>query len=271
MDRCYGVSYFFSKTPSVTQVSDTGIIEYNPMLIYCEQCYEGNVENEKIIQCKKHFSISYAQMIDKCPTEYQKNKIYVEMRKRSREAQERIISEYICMIIIQELREHPGDDLTFIINDEFQSEKIIGRLGYLRLPLNRTHIMFVSRDIASFMTNHIERYAIPPQNDLKLLLSNKYRGRIVGAYPDESIQSMLRTYFCSFEQEGLYPLRVNVFSQALSKNELNLERVRLEKIFMSSYCELYTVIGGTGSELTRLPQNLIKCEDYIKNEKKNRK
>lgn len=265
MERIYGISYLFTKTPSVTHVSRTGEIVYNPMLIYCENDYDREI---KKINMDKSFSLTYEQMTDKYPMVYQRDSLYSEMRKRSRESQERIISEYICTVIIQELRKYPNDNLTFLINDDFQSEKIIGRLGYLRLPLDRTHIMFVSRNISSFMTNYIEHYAIPPQNDLKLLFSDKYSGKVVGAYPEENILSMIRTYFCSFKQDGIYPIRVNLFSQALSRNDLNREKERIERIFMSEESELYYVIGGTGTEQTRLPQILVKCEDYIENERK---
>lgn len=267
MERIYGISYLFSKTPTVTQVSEKGEIDYNPILIYCVMNGEEISQIEKI-QTQEGFSLTYDQIVNKYPLLYQRDSIYSEMRKRSREAQERIVSEYICAIIMQELRTYPDDDLTFIINDEFQSEKVIGRLGYLRLPLHRTHIMFVSRNISSFMTNYIEHYAIPPQNDLKLLFSKKYRGHVVGAYPEENVLSMIRTYFCSFDQDDIYPIRVNLFSQALSKNDLNIEKERIKMLFMSQETELYNVLGGTGSEKTRLPQVLVKCEDFIKNEQK---
>lgn len=267
MERLYGISYLFTKTPSVAEVSEWEKIIYNPLLVCCE-ANESDEHEIRKIQSEKSFALSYEQMLNKFPTIYQRDKVYSEMRKRSRESQERIISEYICIVIMQELRQYPNDDLTFIISDEFQSEKIIGRLGYLRLPLNRTHIIFVSRNISSFMSNYIEHYAIPPQNDLKLLFSDKYRGHVVGAYPEEQVLSMIRTFFCSFPQEGIYPLRINLFSQALNKNDLNNEKERIRKIFLSDKSELYSVNGGTGAEMTRLPQILVECEELIKNAKK---
>lgn len=267
MERLYGISYSFSKTPTVTQVSENEEIIYNPILVYCEKIGD-SISSINRVQTETGFSLSYEQMGKKDPMLYQKDKIYSEMRKRSRDAQERIISEYICAVILQELRKYPNDILTFVINDEFQSEKFIGRLGYLKLPLDRTHIMFISRNIASFMTNYIEHYAIPPQNDLKLLFSQEYRGRVVGAYPEDNILSMLRTYFCSYEQEEIYPIRINLFSQALSTDKLNDEKNRIEKLFRIQETELYSVVGGNGNEKTRLPHVLVKCEDYIKNEQK---
>lgn len=263
MEKIYGISYLFSETPEVKTVSEEGIIRYNPLLLYCNEKDEVNV-----IKTKHDFAISYEQMIDKVSLNYPQNSLFAAMRKRSRESQERIISEYICTIIMQELR-NSSDDLTFIVSDEFQSDKIIGRLGYLGLPLERLHIMFVSRNIASFMTNYIEHYAIPPQNDLKLLFMEKNRGKVLGPYPEDDIVSMTRTFFCSFSQPELYPIRVNSFSQFMGQIDLNQEKLRIEKIFMNeSLTEIYDVSGGTGKEKTRLPKVLINCEERISVEKR---
>lgn len=261
--RIYGISYLFSDTPEVKKVSEEEIIKYNPLLVY------SSGQNVESLQAPQGFSLSYEQMIEKVSADYQKKSLYAEMRKRSRESQEKIIAEYICTVIIQELRNSKEDDLTFIISDKFQSEKIIGRLGYLGLPLHRVHIFFVSRDISSFMTNYIESYAVPPQNDLKLLFMEKNRGMVLGPYPDDGVISMTRTYFCAYKQSGLYPIRVNLFSQFLTQADLNEEKKRINQLFMQDdKTEIYDVAGGTGEEKTRLPKILIKCEEKVKSEKR---
>lgn len=163
-ERVYGISYFFSNTPEIKVVSESDIITYNPILIYGDE--EGIKNN---IKAPNDFSLSFEQMLKRVSADYQKKSFYTEMRKHSRESQEKIIAEYICSVIIHELREYNEQHLTFVISDKFQSEKIIGRLGYLGLPLHRVHIFFVSRDISSFMTDYIVPFAVPPQNDLKLL------------------------------------------------------------------------------------------------------
>lgn len=263
-EQVYGISYLFSTTPEAKTVSEDGIITYNPTLVYVNESGE-----KRSIRSKDEFSLSYEQMAKKIPAGYHKKNFYKEMRRQSRESQEKIIAEYICTVILQELRKNAGQHLTFLISDMFQSEKIIGRLGYLGLPLQRAHIFFVSRDISSFMTDYIAPYAIPPQNDLKLLFMNENRGKILGPYPDDDEISMIRTFFCSYQQDELYPIRVNLFSQSLSQEELNRECERIRRIFMGDeQTEIYDVVGGTGKEKTRLPKPLIICEDMIANEKK---
>ncbi|MBD5549572.1 MAG: hypothetical protein HDQ96_00110 [Lachnospiraceae bacterium] len=264
-ERIYGISYLFSDTPAVKAVSESGVITYNPLLVYAEE----KEERGNNIQAHQGFSLSYKQMKERVSTDYQKKRLYEEMRKHSRESQEKIIAEYICSVIMRELRDYKEQNLTFIISDKFQSEKIIGRLGYLGLPLERVHIFFVSRNISSFMTDYIEPIAIPPQNDLKLLFMKKNRGEVLGPYPDDDVVSMIRTFFCSFQQDELYPIRVNLFSQSLEQKDLNEEKERIRQIFMrEEETELFDVSGGTGREKTRLPKALVKCEEIVKNERK---
>lgn len=264
-ERVYGISYLFSDTPEVKTVSQNGVITYNPLLVYMED----EAEKGGLIKAQHEFSLSYEQMMKRVSKDYQKKRLYTEMRKHSRESQEKIIAEYICSVIMRELREYKEQDLTFIVSDKFQSEKIIGRLGYLGLPLRRVHIFFVSRDISSFMTDYIAPYAIPPQNDLKLLFMNENRGRVLGPYPDDDVVSMTRTFFCSFRQGELYPIRVNLFSQSLEQKALNEEKERIQQIFMQEEeTELFDVTGGTGKEKTRLPKALVKCEERVRSERK---
>lgn len=262
-ERIYGISYLFSDTPSVKEVSERGCIAYRPLLVYGDQ-----TEKRETVQMPYDFSLSYEQMLKRVPADYQKKSLYAVMRKQSRESQEKIIAEYICSVIIRELREHREQHLTFVISDKFQSEKIIGRLGYLNLPLHRVHIFFVSRDISSFMTDYIAPYAIPPQNDLKLLFRNENRGKILGPYPEDDMISMTRTFFCAYRQEELYPIRVNLFSQFLTQADLNEEKNRIQQIFMQEeQTEVFGVSGGTGKEKTRLPKVLVECEERVNYEK----
>lgn len=258
----YGISYLFSDTPEVKAVSEKGIITYNPLLVYKGE----NGVSGKIQACRD-FSLPYEQMLKRPPENYRRKSLYIEMRMQSRESQEKIIAEYICAVVMQQLRDNCEQDLTFIISDKFQSEKIIGRLGYLGLPLQRTHIFFVSRDISSFMTDYIAPYAVPLQNDLKLLFLGENRGKVLGPYPEDDVISMTRTFFCSYQQEELYPIRINLFSQSLAQTDLNNEKERIKRIFMETdQSEIYRVIGGTGHERTRLPKILIECEDMIDSE-----
>ncbi|MCM1119021.1 MAG: hypothetical protein NC543_06640 [bacterium] len=264
MERWFGISYLFTPTPSANEISVRGSITYNPIAIY-----EEKGEQVKTMQSATDFQISSSDIATDYMFLEKKNSLYQEMQKRSRAAQERIISEYICTIILDKVREYPEDDLTFLIRDEFESEKIIGRLGYLGLPMQRLHIMFVSYHLASFMGNYIEHYSVPPKSDLHLLFQDKYRGKILGPYPDDDGVTMLKTYYCSYDDTDIYPIRINLFSQMLKKDTLDQEKEHIQKVFMQfEGMEAWPITGGKGSEKTRLPAILADCENYIEGEKK---
>lgn len=266
-ERCFGISYLFTPTPNAEEVAKKGEIIYNPLVVYKE---EG--ETLQTMRSKSDFRIG----INDIATDYmflaEQKSFYKEMQKHSRAAQERIISKYICTIILNKVRTFCDDDLTFLIRDEFQTEKIIGRLGYLGLPMQRVHILFVSYHLASFMGNYIEHYSVPPKSDLNLLFQEEYRGKILGPYPDDDVVTMLKTFYCSFGVAGgadFYPVRVNLFSQTLKKDEINKENIHIKKVFMESKAmETWPISGGKGSENTRLPGVLVDCENYIEGEKK---
>lgn len=266
--RCFGISYLFTPTPDANEVAEKGQIAYNPIVV----CAEGEKEEEDTVMCcQSDFCIDSNDIATDYMFLAEKKSFYLEMQKRSRAAQERIISEYICTIVLEKVRRYPKDNLTFLIRDEFQTEKIVGRLGYLGLPMHRLHIMFVSWHLATFMGNYIERYAVPPKSDLHLLFHENYRGKILGPYPDDDGVTMLRTYYCSFPNENIYPVRINLFSQMLKKGELDQEKEHIQSVFMRvEGMESYPISGGKGSEVTRLPDILIKCEERIKGESKRR-
>lgn len=258
-ERCFGISYFFTPTPPANDVAKKGEIVYNPTVVYKES--SGAIQE---VKCEQGFRINSQDIVTDYMILSGKKNLYTEMQKRSRDAQERIISEYICAIILRMTREFRDDNLTFLIRDEFKTEKIVGRLGYLGLPMERLHIMFVSCNLTAFMGNYIERYAVPLRSDLTLLFSEKYRGKILGPYPDDDGITMLRTYYCSFELEDTYPLKINLFCQMLNKEDFNKEKKHIRDVFMDSKeLEAFPISGGKGTENTRLPNVLAECEEYV--------
>lgn len=262
--RCFGISYLFTPTPDANEVANMGKITYNPVVVYAE---DGEIINKKY--CNTDFQIKSGDIATDYMFLAEKKSFYLEMQRRSRAAQERIISEYICTIILDKVRTYVEDDLTFLIRDEFQTEKIVGRLGYLGLPMGRLHIMFISYHLAAFMGNYIEHYAVPPKSDLNLLFQTKYQNQILGPYPDDDGVTILRTYYCSFDNADIYPVRINLFSQMLKKGELDQEREHIKEVFMKKTgIEAYPISGGKGSEMTRLPKVLVTCESEIEGEKK---
>ena len=86
-----------------------------------------------------------------------------------------------------------------------------------------------------------------------------------GPFPEDEEATMLRTFFCTFSNSELYPLRVNLFSQFMDRQKLEHEYNQMKELFLSpDETELYPIDGGNRRERTRLPTALVRCEDYIK-------
>lgn len=266
-ERIFAISYAFSPAPNPRGIRKTGETTYREEIFYNPTVVYNDGSSIQFIRSKETFGVSNRDIIENYRMFSEMDNSYREMLKRARAAQERIISEYICTIILDKARVFPEDDLTFLIRDEFQTEKIVGRLGYLGLPMDRLHIMFVSYDLTAFMSNYISPYSIPPQSDLKILFEKGQENNLWGPYPENGRISMLRTYYCSFSKDDLYPVRVNLFGQMLRTERFDQDKERIRNIFLGEKdMEVYPISGGRDSDKTRLPAILTVCEEAIKGE-----
>ena len=148
---------------------------------------------------------------------YEKNIFYKKLQKTYRANQERIISDIICGIILQELRSEKNKDmdLTFFITSKFDTQKIVGRLAYLNLPLDRVTILFVSRNLVDLYSRNI---VSPFDNkvDLTFLCEKADPDSMYGPYPEDDTISLLRSFYRTFKKNEFYPVKIDLFSQGLN-------------------------------------------------------
>lgn len=255
IERVYGISYLFSPMPDVDTISSKGTIAYSPTVVY----YDETNDSFSKVAFPKEFR-TFATIDDFFPGS---KSFYSKLRTTARVNQERLIADYICAVVLKELRRFPNDQLLFVIKDAFETEKIVGRLGYLGLPLDRVTIYFVSSDLKDFLTNYLAPYSETRSSDLSLL---KDKVGLSGPFPENDTVTMLRTFFWSFSEKELYPLRINLFSQFMNHLTLKKQSARMSGyLSMSNWTEIYDADGGIGNERTRLPVVLVRCEDYIAN------
>ena len=254
-ERLCGISYAFSPLQDTDAISANGFVTYSPIAV----CYD-DVD-------KKHLKIKFPDDFKAYPLKgelYRNGKSYYKkFGMIARENQERLVADYICAIILKQLREHPEDSFTFVIKDSFETEKFVGRLGYLGLPLDRVSIYFISSNLKDLLTNFLSPYSKETIGDLSRL-KGKTEG-LFGPFPEDEEATMLRTFFWAFSNPELYPLRINLFSQFMNRKKMDEECERMETLFkQQGWTEIYPVEGGRGQEKTRLPKVLIECDDYIK-------
>ncbi len=258
-ERLFGISYAFSEMPETKDISEKGYVEYSPIVV----CYEQETDSLIKLQYPKPFR-AYSKNMELYPGH---QGYYRNLHSTARENQERLVADYICALILNKLRSNPDDHCVFIIKDAFESEKFVGRLGYLGLPLERVTLYFVSRDLKDMLTNYMSPYSLDGRNDLTVL--QKYGQMIHGPFSEDEEITMLYTFYCTFEHRDLYPLRVNLFAQYMGRTALDHCKKEMEKyFFMPGMTAVCNIEGGRDSEKTRIPIVLMRCEEYVDQLKK---
>jgi hypothetical protein len=260
MNKKMAISYNIFELPEDHASRD--ILEIKPV-VYLNKGNKSNIEIFKppkvIIMQKK------PQMIDNIFKE--KNKYFEKINKAYRANQERIISDIICGIILQELRNEKENKLLFFITSKFNTEKIVGRLGYLNLPTDRCIILFISRNISDFYTRNIVS-PFDSTYDITYLNKPEVANQIFGPYPDDGTIGLLRTFYKTYYND-YYPLKVDLFCQGLKSDEILQIKEEINNDYLSNkYTEPEILIGLKGKNLTRVPKILCDCETNAEEMKK---
>lgn len=195
-----------------------------------------------------------------------KNVFYRKLQKKYRANQERIISDIICGIILRELRNDTQNELTFFITSKFDTQKIVGRLAYLNLPMERLTILFISRRLSDFYSRNM---ASPFGPDVDLTeLKRKNSNDIFGPFPDDGTIGLLRTFFKTYDNAEFYPAKIDLFCQCLIRKDILQIRDKIKNDYLSlnntESVEMLGLLQENESNKTRLPKILFECEQYVK-------
>lgn len=253
----YGISYSFTTLPSAEKFSSIREISLVPRVIV-------NFEDREpeIVWLKKSI-IFNKKIMDNYVISYDdKSTYHRKLAGELKSCQERIISDYISAVILRELRIYPDKKLVFFINDNFETEKIVGRLAYLGLPAERVMILFISRNVRDLLSNIIVPSYDNFKFDLMFLNNEANRNRIFGPYPEDDTITLLKTFYITYDHSELYPVKVDLFCQFSIKNLINERKNQIrEKYFADLNTELYNVVGTRDNGKTRIPRLLVRCED----------
>ena len=265
MNRQLAISYHIAEFPNDYSFTET--LKLFPIVVLNKD-YEQN-EKEK----NKRFTPPKEISMQKRPQEMEdifqeKNVFYKKLQRTYRANQERIISDIICGIIIQELRNEKNSDieLTFFITAKFDTNKIVGRLAYLNLPLDRVTILFISRNLIDLYSHNI---ISPFDNkvDLSFLCEKANPNSIYGPYPEDDTMSLLRTFYKTYEKDKFYPVKIDLFSQGLITEEIIRIKEKINKDYLSldntETMEVFGLMDNTSNK-TRLPKILVDCENVVK-------
>jgi transcriptional regulator NrdR family protein len=252
----YGISEFSDNFASEEEIL------LDPVVVLFKENEQGKIAYQKIappvpVRMQKRPLLSDDIFWDK-------NDFYKKIKEKYRANQERIISDLICGIILRELR--GSDDttrLTFFITAKFNTNKIVGRLAYLNLPMDKVTILFVSRNVTDFYTRNI---VSPFDHKVDLTYLNEQNtDSIFGPYPYDGTIGLIRTFYKTYEGKKFYPVRTDLFCQSLSKMEIDkIKKAIKDDYLLLDNTETEKVIGLKKNNYTRLPKILQKCENHVK-------
>jgi len=192
-----------------------------------------------------------------------KNIFYTKTQRKYRENQERIISDLICGIILSELRTRQSDEkLIFFIASQFATDKVVGRLAYLNLPIDQVTILFISRSLVDLHTRNLV-YPYDYRSDLDYLLENNKERKTYGPFPDDGSIGLLRTFYMTFGNEDFYPAKIDLFTQGLDRRIISEIKNDIENdYFLDENTQSERLLGLKA--YTRLPIILCDCEEKIR-------
>ncbi|MHB8579897.1 MAG: hypothetical protein ACYDA4_08550 [Ignavibacteriaceae bacterium] len=220
--------------------------EYIPVVIYNEKI-QGKSElkiNSKIFEEEsiRSYSLyeagtSFAQLRNYFKDDFNKNdltlakKAFLKLRNLAIPCAERIIADYCSQIILNSLKDNSqdSDEVIFFI-EKLSTDKMLGRLGYLYLNLEKVTVCFLSIDPDDLMTTLMSKSTGKLHFDLFTLISNNLPNQKFGPYPGCSEDALEQTYFYSTSFDpNLRPsaLRFDIFSQGLSENTIEEKSERI--------------------------------------------
>lgn len=201
-------------------------------------------------------------------------KTYTKMRNYVNQNVNKVIADMITHIIvkvIRELKEEDADARNFFFIDSVDSNKIIGRLGYLYLQSDDNTIAFVTYKAAGLLSDTLNF------GNEKVLFDINYfrRQESVGkshspVVPNDYMESLTQAVFydLSTKEAQISPLRCDILSQGISGNQIEKKVAAIADILndLDNITPPYPEQGGQGSgnNLVRIPRILYDCIDAEK-------
>ena len=154
---------------------------------------------------------------------------------------ERITADLCCQVIVKEIEDErkKGDSQTLVFFiEKSASDKMLGRLASLQLNLDNIIICFLTFDPPNLMTIAMSNQTSKLHFDINRLMSSDDPG-FFGPYPGDSEDSLIQTYFhrpSSIEEGGgeFSPMRFDIFSQGLRRDEIDNKKEIVKEIFSDS-------------------------------------
>ncbi len=183
---------------------------------------------------------------------------YHQLRSFAARCADRVIADLVCGIVLQ----HSGqsEEVVYVVQRP-PSDKIVGRLGYLYLPVERLTILFVAWEPMDLITNVMRYQTGRLEFDLHRLMSEE-KEVLFGPYPGSPAETLKQTYFYRPPRHGKkrpFPLRIEVFSQGLLESDLEGKGEIVRDLLQEK--NLTPPFQVSDGAFVRLPRGLKDCLD----------
>ena len=168
------------------------------------------------------------------------SKAFKELKNFTSQCCERITADLCCQVIMKQITESKKERTrkTVFFIEKSASDKMLGRLASLQLNLDNIIICFLTFDPPNLMTIAMSNQTSKLHFDIYRLMSSS-DSDFFGPYPGDSEDSLAQTYFhrplTAEEGGGEYsPMRFDIFSQGLRRDEIDNKKEIVRNIFSIS-------------------------------------
>jgi hypothetical protein len=166
------------------------------------------------------------------------SRAFKELKNFTSQCCERITADLCCQIIMKEITGKEAEQTLVFFIEKSASDKMLGRLASLQLNLDDIIICFLTFDPPNLMTIAMSNQTSKLHFDINRLMSSDDPG-FFGPYPGDSEDSLIQTYFhrppTAEEGGGEYsPMRFDIFSQGLRRDEIDNKKEIVKEIFSNS-------------------------------------
>ena len=166
------------------------------------------------------------------------SRAFKELKNFASQCCERITADLCCQVIMKEIDKTEETRKIVFFIEKSTSDKMLGRLASLQLNLDNIIICFLTFDPPNLMTIAMSNQTSKLHFDINRLMSSN-NPDFFGPYPGDSEDSLMQTYFHrpfpAEEGGGEYsPMRFDIFSQGLRRDEIEQKKEEIEQIFSSS-------------------------------------
>lgn len=192
-------------------------------------------------------------------------KAYRQMQYYINKEVEKVLADMVTSVIAKILKSLNRDDTNIFFIDSRESNKLLGRLGYLYLNNVKNTFCFISYKTDSLITDTLRNGSEILELDIDYF--TRYKNRDVSEIvPNDFMESLVQTVFYKMAANGyeLPPLRCDIFSQGITNRDIQNKVEVVGKIMSDPHkMTLPFEYVASSKKFVMLPQILYDCIDAV--------